>query len=99
MIEAHAEIEYGTILELDKNGAIIADLFHKEKAIFSAVDESELADLHMETLSSEKSSSGEYLDPAAALVQTVKKEGCESYERKDVLEKYAEEKKEQEEGK
>ena len=99
MIEAYADIEFGSILKIDQQGTLIGDLLQKEKEIFSAVDESELADLEIDMPISEANSKGEYVDPAEALVKTFKKEGYESYERKDVLEKYAEEKKEKEEGK
>ena len=88
MIEASADVEFGTILQIAQNGELIADLSVAEKKSFSVVDDSELADLNIEM----PTAKGEYVDPAAALVQTFKKEGYESYERKDVLKKYEEEK-------
>jgi hypothetical protein len=93
MIKAYANIEFGSILKLNDDGSVISSLLDEEKDAFSIVDESELNDLHLEELSI-STPAGEYVDPAEALVQASKQSGCDSYNRKDVLEKFAEEKKE-----
>ena len=93
MIKAYANIEFGSILKLNDDGSVISSLLDEEKNAFSIVDESELESLNLEGLSI-STPSGEYVDPAEALVQASKESGCDSYNRKDVLEKFAEEKEE-----
>jgi len=93
MIELYAAIEHGSILSLDQNGTLIADLQNKNKASFSAIDDSELADIQTEIGPDEAKQSGEYVDPADFLIKMSKEQGLESYGRKDVIRKREEENK------
>lgn len=94
MVVTNVQIEHGSILEFDQNGDLISDLLHSEKEEFSAVDADELAELNLEELSL-SSDNKPYVDPAAALVQASEQAGIKGYNRKDVLDKFAEEQKQE----
>ena len=94
MVVANVQIEHGSILEFDQNGNLVSDLLHSEKEEFSVVDEDELAELNLEALTL-SSKDKPYVDPAEALVKASKKAGIKGYDRKDVLEKFAEERKQE----